>query len=378
MGNEEIFLDLPTEDAVVAGVKKEGSYMSKIRHWENADSSLTWTLHLKQPGNLQLYSHHSCAPNFEGSSFQISANNQTLPHTIQSTGSWNSYKKFSLGSLKFTKAGTYQIKLKPKKLKSSEMMHFDKLTLSGKALENASRNGYSLPAVKRKSIPQVSDQKIKHNTLSEFEKESGWQLLFDGKSLNGWTGYRQQETPKRWSVKNGELTYTPNESLTGGHIITANQYKDFEFSCEWKIAAGGDSGIFLRFNESKHHPYEQFPEYQLLDNSSRSNTLKPTRAAGACYDIYPSDLAAYRGPDKWNTTKIIINGSKVEFFLNHKRTAHFSLLSLNYKKLVNQSKFHRWADFGKLSSGHIGFQDYYSKISFRNIKVKPLKAQKQK
>lgn len=40
-----------------------------------------------------------------------------------------------------------------------------------------------------------------HNALSKEEKEAGFQLLFDGKTLDGWEATHEDQ----WYVENGEL-----------------------------------------------------------------------------------------------------------------------------------------------------------------------------
>ena len=62
------------------------------------------------------------------------------------------------------------------------------------------------------------------NVLSENSKKAGWQMLFDGKTLLGWTHRGGNAT---WAVENGMLTGT----VTGrgpGYIGTYNKFKDFE------------------------------------------------------------------------------------------------------------------------------------------------------
>ena len=44
----------------------------------------------------------------------------------------------------------------------------------------------------------------KENTLTKSEKQEGWKLLFDGKTMNGWRVY-QNKTATSWEVANGEL-----------------------------------------------------------------------------------------------------------------------------------------------------------------------------
>ncbi|HLY73170.1 MAG TPA: DUF1080 domain-containing protein, partial [Planctomycetota bacterium] len=43
------------------------------------------------------------------------------------------------------------------------------------------------------------------NTLTEDEKKAGWKLLFDGKTTEGWKGYRKDKMPDGWQVIDGVL-----------------------------------------------------------------------------------------------------------------------------------------------------------------------------
>src|SRR5687767_14554931 len=46
------------------------------------------------------------------------------------------------------------------------------------------------------------------NSLTATEKSQGWKLLFDGKSLNGWRGYKTEEVGAPWKVQDGVITLT--------------------------------------------------------------------------------------------------------------------------------------------------------------------------
>ena len=43
------------------------------------------------------------------------------------------------------------------------------------------------------------------NTLTQEEKAAGWRLLFDGKTTDGWRGYKMDRMPRGWKVIDGAL-----------------------------------------------------------------------------------------------------------------------------------------------------------------------------
>ena len=45
----------------------------------------------------------------------------------------------------------------------------------------------------------------KPNTLTSKEKAEGWQLLFDGKSLDGWRDFNGTALTGPWVVENGTI-----------------------------------------------------------------------------------------------------------------------------------------------------------------------------
>ena len=71
---------------------------------------------------------------------------------------------------------------------------------------------------------------------------SGWRPLFDGKTTAGWRGFKQPQMPDGWTVIDGALT----RGGKAGDIVSMEQFEDFEFTMEWKIAAGANSGLFYR------------------------------------------------------------------------------------------------------------------------------------
>ena len=79
------------------------------------------------------------------------------------------------------------------------------------------------------------------NTLSDFEKQSGWKLLFDGKTSNGWVGaYKRQFPAKGWEIKDGMLKVLSSggaEAHNGGDIVTKEKLLALGEKYEAQIAA---------------------------------------------------------------------------------------------------------------------------------------------
>ena len=73
------------------------------------------------------------------------------------------------------------------------------------------------------------------------------ELLFDGKTTSGWRGFHRDSFPTEgWAIENGTIKHLSGEgaqSQHGGDIITTAEYDNFEFSVDWKITPGANSGI---------------------------------------------------------------------------------------------------------------------------------------
>lgn len=104
---------------------------------------------------------------------------------------------------------------------------------------------------------------VQAQTSPMAKKEKGWVMLFDGKTTNGWRGVYSTEFPKHgWVVKDGELRGELTdgaESGDAGDIVTLKKYRDFEFSFDWKIGRGGNSGVKYFIEERLPKPEKGSP-----------------------------------------------------------------------------------------------------------------------
>ena len=208
-----------------------------------------------------------------------------------------------------------------------------------------------------------------HNRLTAAERAAGWQLLFDGNSLEGWRGYNSEFMPTGWSVENGMLTRTG----PGGDIITEQQFGDFELYLEWLVGPGGNSGVLLRAVEGQEKVYHGAPEMQILDDAGHLDGRSPLTSAGSNYGLHGAPRGIVKSAGEWNSSRIVVVNNQVEHWLNGDKVVEYELGSADWLRRVANSKFAQWPEYGRASRGHIGIQDHGDRVSFRNLKVREIK-----
>ncbi len=196
-----------------------------------------------------------------------------------------------------------------------------------------------------------------------------WRSLFDGRSLDGWRGYRKDAVPDGWRVVDGAITRV----ASGGDLITRDVFADFELTLEWKVAPGGNSGIMYRVTEDGAHAYETGPEMQVLDGERHADGRSPLTSAGAVYGLYPAREGAVKPAGEWNAARIVAHGSRIEHWLNGMEVARYEIGSADWEARVAGSKFREWPRYGRAGAGHIALQDHGDTVAFRNIRIRELK-----
>lgn len=179
------------------------------------------------------------------------------------------------------------------------------------------------------------------NPLTPEQVTDGWISLFDGHTLYGW----ESSSPDvNWSVQDGAITA---DSGPVGFLNTRVPFADYELACEFRMAAEGNSGVFLR------------------------TIANPKDVKTDCYELNIADTH----PDGFTTGAIV----------GHAKTAEPIVGSGDWKKLlvlVEGNHFVVTLDGAQVldytdaaavrSSGLIGLQKNAGKIEFRNIVLRPL------
>jgi hypothetical protein len=227
------------------------------------------------------------------------------------------------------------------------------------------------------------------NALTDAERAEGWQLLFDGQSLDGWRGIGTDSVPtSHWKIEDGAIHKIPSgdvplradgQPVSGGDLMTEQTFGDFEFTFEWKVAEGGNSGVKYNVGEELSMANGRAAlgfEYQILDDDRHPDAragVSGNRTAAGLYDlIAPPEGKPVNAPGEWNQGRIVFQGNHGEHWLNGQKVVEYDLGSARMDSLLAASKYAPIAGFADRRDGHIVLQDHNDAAWFRNLKIRPL------
>jgi hypothetical protein len=253
-----------------------------------------------------------------------------------------------------------------------------------RTIRMAHRNGFKIAIIVASGcVFSALANAQQENTLTPQEKADGWQLLFDGKDLNGWHSFREQGPGKDWSVQDEAIMLKKSNSdgeKDYADLVTDGEFANFDLKLQWKAKPCIDSGVMFYVQESPKYKqtYDTGLEMQIADLSCTvPDSREILRRSGDLYGLISTKVNTVKDAGEWNQFEIVADHGNLQLIQNGQAIST-SLWDDAWRQLVAHSKFAKWPDFGTFRNGHISLQgtekkgDSEIKIYFRNIKIKSL------
>lgn len=221
----------------------------------------------------------------------------------------------------------------------------------------------ALSACSRADKTETSDT-LADKTAVAADSAGTWKSVV---ALDNWRGYRTQDAPTGWSATDSTIT----KSGVGQDIVSRAEYTDFELAFDWKLDAGGNSGIFYRATEEYDKIYWSAPEFALVDNAGHPDGQNPLTSAGAAHSLYAPPAGVVREAGQWNSTRIVVRGTHVEHWMNDQKVVEYDYGTPDFTQRVAGSKFAVWPNFAKATRGVIGIQgDHDGVLTIRHLRIR--------
>ncbi len=201
-------------------------------------------------------------------------------------------------------------------------------------------------------VPNGGQFEFKEIYVTELDAQS----LFNGRDLSGWEG-GGAAADLCWEVTDGELLCT---GAKGPWLRSAGEYGDFNLRLDYKLKAGGNSGVFLRVAENGAHrdPGEGVEIQVLDDRAERYRKLKPYQYTGSVYGVAAAQQHVGREPGRWNSLEMDCRGTR--YRLTHNGVVIVDVDATDFPELANRRL-----------SGFLGLQNHSEEVWYRNIRVGP-------
>ncbi len=198
------------------------------------------------------------------------------------------------------------------------------------------------------------------NEILRKQDAKGFIDVFNGKDLTGWAG----ETGG-FEVSDGTLV---NRRDKGGNLHTTEEFADFTARVEYKLPAGGNNGLAIRYPGKGQPSTVAMCEVQILDdNAEKHAKLDPRQYNGSVYGMIPAHRGYDRPIGEWNFMEVTVKGPKISVELNGTRIVDGDVSKVT--ELMGGQE-HPGKDRLK---GYFGFAGHGDPVAFRNIQIRPIK-----
>jgi len=186
------------------------------------------------------------------------------------------------------------------------------------------------------------------------QAEEGFNSLFDGKTLRG------------WSVRQGpESAFYVNDGAIVGHVESQfpawlrsqQQYENFDLRCEFFVKGWTDGGVYIHAPEHGRNTWcgMQVKIFHAQDAEPQSNSM------GAVFPLAAPQKVNVRNRGEWNSLRIVSDWPRLQAWVN--------------EELVQDLDVEKHPELRyRLRRGYLGLSTLGYPIRFRNLRIRELPA----
>jgi hypothetical protein len=202
------------------------------------------------------------------------------------------------------------------------------------------------------------------NQILASHGKAGFKSAFNGKDFTDWAG-----PVENYEVVDGAIRCKTGK---GGTPYYKQDLTDFAARLEFKLPAGGNNGLAIRYPGTGDTAYAGMCELQILDDNYEKvkGKIDPRQAHGSAYGMVAAQRGYQRPIGEWNFQEATIVGSTIKVELNG-----YVILDTDLSKVDMATVMAKKPHPGKdRKNGFFGFAGHNDAVEFRNIELKDLAA----
>ena len=205
---------------------------------------------------------------------------------------------------------------------------------------------------------------LEANQILASHGKAGFKSIFNGKDFTGWAG-----PVENFEVADGAIRCKTGK---GGTPYYNQDLTDFAARLEFKLPAGGNNGLAIRYPGTGDTAYAGMCELQVLDDNYEKvkGKIDPRQVHGSAYGMVGAQRGYQRPIGEWNFQEVTVVGSTIKVELNGFVILDTDLSTIDMATVMGK-KPHPGKD---RKNGFFGFAGHNDAAEFRNIDLKDLAA----
>ncbi len=196
--------------------------------------------------------------------------------------------------------------------------------------------------------------------LAARDGDGEFATVFNGRDFSGWSG-----PIENYEIREQAIVCKPGH---GGTIYTEAEYEDFAVRFEFKLPAGGNNGLALRYPGTGDTAYSGMCELQVLDNTAaKFANLDARQYHGSVYGQVAAERGYLREVGEWNFQEVTVVGSRIKVELNGTVILDADISGVE-ELMYDVEKFKGRGNV----RGHFGFAGHSDPVEFRNIQIREI------